>query len=552
MTDMAAAFEHARKLHAAGRYADAEQAYRQLATPGEHREIVLAALTDLYLESGRPNEAIETLTSLTHDLPDKLYYLAWLATLLDQWGHTGAAVDHYLRFLGRHPKDPNAHFNLALLYKRQKRYTDALGEYEMAIELAINSPEEVYSNMGLVYSEMRDEKNAERMFNKSLDLNAIYIPALFNYAGLCEETGRRDDAVALYRKILAIDPAHHESKTRLAYSRRVRDVSDSVITELKAAIDAPQKDPLVHEGLYFALGKVLDDCGEYAAALQAYDAANALGQKRNPRYDKSATSQIFAQLAKVFDSEWISRVETSSDLSPVFICGMFRSGSTLVEQFLAGHRDISAGGELDIVPWLISKRLAPYPDRAAETSEAELTELAKEYDTRVREIVSSAGIVTDKRPDNFLHLGLIRALFPKAKIVYTKRNPLDNCLSVYFQQLGEYLAYGSDIKAIAHYYLEHEKLMQHWQSCFGENIHTLHYDELVKTPQPVVLSLLKFLGLPWDENCLTFPLAGNMVKTASVWQVREELHHKSSGRWRNYLSLIEQIRPLFPAEPNTA
>lgn len=542
-------FEHARKLQAAGRHGDAEQVFRQLAArPGEHREAALAALSDLYLESRRPNEAIETLTTLTRELPDKFYYLAWLATLLDQWGHTGAAVDHYLRYLERQPQDAKAHFNLALLYKRQRRFDEALKSYESAIELGINDPEEVYSNMGLVYSEMRDAARAEKMFRRSLEIDEKYIPALFNLAGLHEELGHREDAVGLYRSILEIDPSHHESLARIAYSKRHSDVDDPVITELRAALDQPQRDPIVHESLYFALGKALDDCGDFDAAMQAYDAANALGQKRNPPYNRSATSQIFKQLAEIFDADWIRRVETDSDHAPVFICGMFRSGSTLAEQFLAGHPDIVAGGELDVLPWLISKRLSPYPGRAADTNSAEIAELAREYVDKVGEIVPNGKIVTDKRPDNFLHLGLIRAAFPNARIVYTRRNALDNCLSVYFQQLGEYLAYGSDIEATAHYYVEHQKLMQHWQSCFGDNMFTLDYDELVRSPQPVVTELLGFLGLGWDDNCLRIEAAGTMVKTASVWQVREPLHQSSSGRRHNYPSLVERVQNLLPLE----
>lgn len=544
--EMAVVFERARKLHADGQFADAEQAYRRLDTPGEHREIVLAALTDLYLDSRRPNQAIETLTTLTGELPDKFYYLAWLATLLDQWGHTGVAVERYLGYLERHPNDANAHFNLALLYKRQKRHADALNEYKAAIDLGIKGPEEAYSNMGLVYSDMRDADLAEKMFQRALDVDANYIPALFNYAGLCEETGRKADAVELYRKILDIDPQHHESKMRIAYSKKIFDKSDPVIEELKAALSQPQKDPIVHEGLYFALGKALDDCGEYGAALDAYNAANALGQKRNPRYDKLATSQIFDRLASLFDANWISRNESTSTLSPVFICGMFRSGSTLVEQLLSGHPDIVAGGELDILPWLISEQLSPYPDRAEHATKAEIARLAEDYDAKLREVVAANGIITDKRPDNFLHLGLIRAMFPKANIIYTQRSPLDNCLSVYFQQLGEYLAYATDIETIAHYYLEHARLMRHWEALFGANIHTVNYDDLVRTPEPVMRDLLGFLQLPWDDACLQFERAETMVKTASVWQVREPLHQSSVDRWENYSTLIERIRPLFP------
>lgn len=543
--DIESGFRRARQLHGAGRYADAEQAYQRLMTPGPHREPVLAALTDLYIETGRPNEALGALTKLTELLPDRFYYFAWLATLLDQWGQTDAAIDRYREFLGRHPDNPLAHFNLALLLKRQKEYDEALAEYERALETGIEDAAEVWSNMGVAYLEMRDAEKARKMFEKALDVDSDYIPALFNLAGLHEGTGQRDGAIVLYDRIRAIDPMHFESLARLAYARRIESTDDPVIGALKEATREQQKDPVVHEALWFALGKAYDDCGRYGDAADAYAKANSLGGKRSPQYDRTATTKAFDDVMRRFDARWIESVETDSPHTPLFICGMLRSGSTLTEQLLAGHPEIRPAGELDILPWLISRRLSPYPERAAEASREELSELAEAYADKVRAILGTDKRVTDKRPDNFVHLGLVRAMYPKAKIIHTVRNPLDTCLSIWCQQLGEYMAYATDIASIAHYHLEHDRLMKHWQMLFGENIFTLDYDELVKAPEPVMRNLVDFLGLPWDDRCLEFQGADTMVRTASVWQVREGLYESSSGRWKNYAPLVEDIRPLF-------
>jgi hypothetical protein len=156
-----------------------------------------------------------------------------------------------------------------------------------------------------------------------------------------------------------------------------------------------------------------------------------------------------------------------------------------------------------------------------------------------------AKTVTDKRPDNFIHLGLIKALFPCARIVYTRREAVDNCLSVYFQQLGGALAYATDLEDTAHYYRQHERLMNHWKVCFPENIFTVDYDELVRSPEPLLRQLLDFLGLEWNDRCLAFQHTDNLVKTASVWQVREELHIRSSGRWRNYEAYVRNVRAVL-------
>ena len=161
--------------------------------------------------------------------------------------------------------------------------------------------------------------------------------------------------------------------------------------------------------------------------------------------------------------------------------------------------------------------------------------------------------ITDKRPDNFLHLGLIKVLFPCARIVYSRRNPVDNCLSVYFQQLGGNLSYATDLEDTAHYYRQHERLMAHWSGCFGEDIFTVDYDELVNSPAPVLRQLLPFLGLEWDDRCLTFHETDSLVKTASVWQVRNEIHTDSAAAGATTLPSCKTFRRYYhkPDKPGT-
>lgn len=544
-TDLEAAFDQARRLHQQGRYADAEQAYQKLLTPGPHREPVLVALTQLYIDMRRPNEAIESLTRLTELLPDRFDYFAWLGTLLDQWGQTGMAIERYREFLGRHPDHPLAHFNLALLLKRQKEYDEALGEYQRALDTGYDNPPEVWSNMGVLYSDIRDAEKAQDMFETALRIDTDYVPALFNLAGLHEEIGNREKAVSLYERIREIDPTYYEALARLAHARRIESPDDPIFGLLEEAAGKHQKDRIAFEALWFALGKVRDDVGNYDDAAKAYAKGNQLGRKRNPPFDAGVTSRAFDDLIRRFDAGWLEAVETDAPHTPVFICGMLRSGSTLAEQLLAGHPQIRAGGEIDILPWLISRRLSPYPERAAEATRRELREMADTYAEKVRAIFGPDGLITDKRPDNFVHLGIARAMFPNAKFIHTVRNPLDTCLSIWFQQLGEYMAYATDIASIAQFHLEHDRLMKHWSGLFGDSIFTLDYDELVKDPKPVLEQTLEFLGLPWDDGCLEFQNSDTMVKTASVWQVREGLYEGSSGRWQNYASLVEGIRPLF-------
>jgi len=538
------AFEDAQRLHAAGRLPEAERVYRELSTSAEYREIALAALAELYLQSGRATEAINMLTALTQVVPDSLDYCSNLAGVLEQTGQAEAAVAQYQRLLALRPDFADAHFNLALVYRNARRYSDAVAEYEAAIRLGIDRPEEVYSNLGVLYADMRLADQARQMYEQALAIEPRYVPALFNLAGLLEEQGERKQALGVYQQILDIDPAHCDALSRTAHAKRIESADDELISALRRAIAADTRDSLGRETLYFALGKVLDDIGDYGQAFDAYRAANALGKQRNPTYRRDMTEQAFNGLIELFDTDWLQRSRTTCGASPIFICGMLRSGSTLIEQILAAHPDVQIGGELDYLPWLIARRFAPYPERLRNITATELEPVAGEYLSRVKELLPNASNVTDKRPDNFLHLALIRAMFPAARIVYTKRNSRDNCLSMYFQQLGGNLGYATDLGDIGHYYGQHERLMEHWRSLSGNNIFTVDYDELVGEPEPVLRKLLGFLGLPWNDACLEYQNAESLVKTASVWQVREKLHSRSRGRWRNYRPYVGDVAAL--------
>jgi hypothetical protein len=227
---------------------------------------------------------------------------------------------------------------------------------------------------------------------------------------------------------------------------------------------------------------------------------------------------------------------------PLFICGMFRSGSTLAEQILAAHSQVAAGGELAFLPSLVRSELAPFPATMATVSQARLDELAASYLDLLARLFPHGERVTDKRPDNFLYIGLIKRLFPQARIVHTVREPLDNCLSIYFLHLDHGMSYALDLADIAHYYVQYRRLMAHWQTLYGADIFDLDYDALVREPRSTLDRLMQFCGLEWEEACLSFEQGTRAVKTASVWQVREPLYRRSSGRWRNYAAHIAPLQ----------
>ena len=542
--EVARTFSKANHLRAEGRLLEAETVLRTLATAGDARQFALEALADVYARQGRREEARNTLLSLTQEQPDNVHYAALYANHLDGEGLTQAAIDEYSRLLARQPSYAVAWYNVALLHTKMKQYQQAIGAYEKAVELNIERVEEVYSNMGVLYSDMQEPELAMDMFQRALDIDASYLPALFNRAGHLEESDQKDLAIESYEHILSIDATHWKSLARLAYPRKISDDNRNIVARLRDAVAVPKDNPLEQEGLYFALGKAFDDLQEYDNATDAYNAANRIGKQRSHAYNRQVTEAGFLQLIEMFDANWIENHATNSKAMPIFVCGMFRSGSTLLEQMLGAHSAVTAGGELEILPWLVGSRLAPFPNGVRDATCEQLRDVGEDYLSRACELYPGHEHLTDKRPDNYLHLGLIKALFPLAKIIHTRRGLLDNCLSLYFQQLGNSFAYSTDIEDTAHYVLQHDRLMAHWKSCLGSDVFTVQYEDLVVSPEPVMRSLLEYLGLEWDAAVLEFRRGAGVVKTPSLWQVREKLHTRSCERWRNYAALVEPIRKL--------
>jgi hypothetical protein len=227
---------------------------------------------------------------------------------------------------------------------------------------------------------------------------------------------------------------------------------------------------------------------------------------------------------------------------------MFRSGSTLAERLLSAHPAVRAGGELGLIPGLVNGPLRPFPASMAAVSADGLARMASGYTEELRRRCSGATYATDKRPDNFLYLGLIKRLFPQAKIVHTTREPLDNCLSVYFLHLDHGMSYALDLRDIGHYYGQYRRVMGHWRALYGEDIIDFDYDGFVRYPKPAAARLFERLGLEWQDRYVELPARG-AVRTASVWQVRESIYQRSSGRSRHYRAWLEELARELREDP---
>lgn len=478
-------------------------------------------------------------------IPERLLRAA--AELRDA-GRIAEAIAAYRQALALNPQAPNSWYNLARLQRQAGQPEAALQSYAEALRRGIGDAEEVHLNRGVIFADdLGSSDSAEAELKRALELRPDYLPAWLNLGNLHEDRGDRRRARSAYEQAVAIAPSEPMALARLAGVADLSGPGDPLVGRLRSAIGEARADPAARADLGFSLGAALDRVGAYDEAFAAYAAANESSRAiLGARYDRSAQEALVDRLIAAFPSPEARRPD-GPGRAPIFICGMFRSGSTLAEQILARHESVTPGGELGLVPAL-AEALRPYPEAAGSAAPEAVARARAAYLNALAKVHPGAGLVTDKRPDNFLHVGLIKRLFPEARIVHTIRDPLDNILSLYFLHLDPGMAYAQDLGDAAHWYGQYRRLMAHWRSLYPGDIHDLDYDALVADPRPRIEALLEFCGLPWLEACLSFHEAGNAVRTASAGQVREPLYRRSSGRWRNYErhlgGLVEALRGL--------
>jgi tetratricopeptide (TPR) repeat protein len=463
-------------------------------------------------------------------------------------GRIEESIQAYERLLKLRPHLADSWFNLGWLQRCARRFDDALHSYDRAIAEGIERAEEVHLNRAAILSEhLGQMEAAEEALEAAVALNPGFIPAWLNLGNLHEDRGDAEAARSAYERVIGVAPTNGRAIARLSALDIFAGKAAEAVPGLRDALAAPDAAPDERAEIAFALGHALDAVGAYDDAFAAFADANrqARSLSRWPRYDPVAHERLVDALIAAFPLA--AAAPPSPQTPPLFLCGMFRSGSTLAEQILARHSAVTAGGELELLPAIIHSNLQPYPRSLASAAPEDLERLRGTYQAGLARLHPGGGLITDKRPDNFLHIGLIKALFPEAKIVHTTRSPLDNILSIYFLYFDDSVSYGFQLDNIVHYYGQYRRLMRHWKAVYPGAIHDLDYDRVVGEPRAAIEALLRFCGLPWEEDCLAREPAQGPVRTASVWQVRQPLHQRSSGRWRHYERHLADVKRALQA-----
>jgi tetratricopeptide (TPR) repeat protein len=460
------------------------------------------------------------------------------ASRLRETGHIRESIAAYREVLSAVPELPDSWYNLGWLLRRANDPNAALEAYAKALAFGVDGPEEVHLNRGVVYADdLADPHRAAAEYRAALAINPTYVAALFNLGNTLEDIGDRDGAVVHYARIMQIAPDEPEPLARLANLAHVTRVDDELIVRLEVERSRRDLPPVARATLEHALGRLLDQVGEYDRAFEAHRTANIAHAAARPRhtgaYDPAAQDAFVNRLIGLPAA--LPADLPPSAIRPIFILGQFRSGSTLLEQILSAHSQITTAGELPFLHAMATQSLLPYPQAMSDLTPQSTAEYRAAYLRLLQTRLPDAhGLVTDKRPDNFYHIGLILRLFPNAKILHTIRDARDVCLSTWFTQLDHSLLHAARLEDIAHQYRAYERLMAHWKTIAPAQILDVQYERLVQSPEIEIRRALDFLELGFEANCLEFHKSAAPVKTASVWQVREPFYTTSSGRWQNY------------------
>lgn len=489
---------------------------------------------------GQSDDALDQLRQLLIYVKNDLPAIDRIAAHMRQRHYSREPViKAYKRFLESHPKSAPAAFNLAWNFTRDGQFDAAISLYERSLGLGIDTPEEVHLNIANIYMDhLHAHDEARAHLAKALELNPEYASAFYNLGNMAEQEGDREKASRNFQHCLKIEPTHEAALARLADTQKFTTEVDPLLQQLVRTA-AKSEDPDVH----MALGKAYEQLGRFASAWQNFSTGNMLDKRMSPAYSPDRAEAHFSHVMTQCDQAWLDQYQGESH-EPVFICGMFRSGSTLLEQMLAAHPGFTAGGESEFFPRLMARELPDYPRGLGELSADQLLGWRRQHKEQLEKRFKESSRTTDKRPDNFLIIGLIKAVLPSAKFIVTERNWRDIATSVYSVRLGPSQSYARNLQDIQHYIGLQERLVNHWAELLGADLRRVRYEDLILEPRQTMTELLHWLGEDWNEDCLSFHELRNSVKTASVWQVREPLHAKSIGRWKHYeQQFIEALGP---------
>jgi tetratricopeptide (TPR) repeat protein len=513
---------------------------------------------------------------------DETFAKAWLGLgkALELQGRIEDAVNHYLRALNINPDLAEAHASLGRLYFDLERLPQSIEHFWHAINLGITRPklmlgyadalryhgnlkdalriyEELVSRfpqdtslhyrLGHLYLVLSDLERARQHFVTGLKIDPGQLGCALGEITVLRMQKKPDEALAKIKPLF--ETMKENFQVALAYADlcHVDKECRRVIHRLESLLGSGRVPQQGAVGICFKLGKLYDRQGEYDKAFACYQRGNDL--KKGP-YDVEENNAVTNALIKVYNKERLVALPKANhdDTRPVFIVGMPRSGSSLIEQILASHPDVCGGGELiDMTELMFEVHKGSLDiDRVIQETEQlsveGLNRLAAKYSAAITARSSGEKFVTDKMPSNFLRLGFISLLFPRARIIHSRRDPFDTCLSCYFSNFSTYHPYTNDFDRLGNFFKNYQRLMQHWHEVLPLPILDVDYEKVVSDQEGETRRMLDFLGLDWDDRCLQFYKSNRVTVTASSAQVQKPIYQGSVARWKYYEKFLEPLK----------
>lgn len=523
-------------LQAQGRLDEAIASYRKAISINPDYAKARSNLGSALQALGKFDEAVATYRTAVSLRPDFAEMHNNLGGALRGQGKLDEAIASYHQAIDLKPELADAYNGLGNAFRELGRHNEALASYRKAIHLKPDFAE-AYNGLGSVMQIQGKLDEAITNLQQALTLKPGYAQAHVGLAGSYIDQGKFDVAQLALDRALELDPENPNAWAMLPALRKMTmedkawlDTACRLIVRDNPALSAPEVFKLL-----FAVGKYYDDTRQYDSAFTAYKQANTLKRQREGTFDRNNFSRLIDSLIATYNADLMNQqfAAASSSRLPVLIVGMPRSGTSLIEQIIASHPAAFGAGELPFWQDSFVKNQAAM--LAGNCQTACIAEIIPAYEQCLRQHSAHALRIADKMPSNFLWLGLIHLLFPHAGIIHARRNPVDTCLSVYFQNLSPAHSYGTDLDDLAFYYREYDRLMRHWRKVLpADRFLEVSYEALVDNQAAWSRRMIEFLGLEWDERCLDFHQTERKVGTSSNWQVRQKIYASSKARWRNY------------------
>ena len=453
------------------------------------------------------------------------------------------AKEYYLQAIHSQHAYPSAHNNLGIIFLNKGRIDAAVKSFEWAIAYSPNYAE-AYNNLGSALQELKQFKNAKKQFEKACSINPNYAQAFHNLGILSEITNQPKEAVSQYERAVEIEPEFAEAYRNLSKVKKFK-VKDPQINQVFSLYSGNKLNVADKARLGFALADINKSLGNHEDYIKYLNEGNRL-RKEEIKYSFEESQNFHSIITKLFSSTQ-PIIKTSSksisDIKPIFIVGMPRSGTSLVEQIISSHKSVHGAGELlnfrNIITPILDNHLSK---KNSSISDEDMLLIRKEYLDSLGSLKAKENIITDKMPMNFRLLGFILSAIPEAKIIHSTRDPMATCWSNFNHYFTSGNGFSFDQGDLAKFYLLYQELMNFWHKLFPNKIYNLNYENLTINQEKETKKLIKYCDLEWDENCLDFHNNQRGVLTASSAQVRKKMYQGSSEAWKQY---EKNLQPLI-------